>query len=537
MVLAAGAAAGLMPRTGLAATTVLRGEPVMSEILPELLTPLLGFNGTTPGPEIRVRQGEALDVRFENQTGEPSAIHWHGVRLENAMDGVPGLTQDAVAHGDSFEYSFVAPDAGTFWYHSHHRSWEQVAKGLYGPLIVDETRPPVVDHDITVMIDDWRVEQDGSLAGGFGNMHDFSHAGRLGNQGEALASRSEVRMGDRVRLRMINAATARTFPMEIAGIEGRIVALDGMPLRYPEEIADIVLASAQRVDVIAYVTGDVMFNFPTADGHLELGRIKAVGENAFPLGGEVGPLPQPVLARPSDVPDRKLSLNMQGGAMGGRHAGEDIWSFNGVSGMPQKPWATFRSGETVRIALVNETAFAHNIHLHGHHFFEISASGSLGALRDTTLVNAGETRDIVCVFDNPGNWLLHCHTLGHQVSGMKTWVEVKPSPVRLSDLVGLAECERYVPERCITLPRAPVGKALIQIGCMFSRLIFHRGGREPNFTTTAPSPGGSRISSLVAAAAASTKPPSLPVPVSAARLRLRRHSGPNSLVAHGSGGN
>ena len=115
---------------------------------------------------------------------------------------------------------------------------------------------------------------------------------------------------------------------------------------------------------------------------------------------------------------------MQGGAMGGRHGGDDFWAFNDRSGMPDAPWRRFARGETVLIALRNDTAFPHGIHLHGHHFHEILEDGSLGPYRDTTLVDQQASRDILCVFDNPGKWLLHCHTLGHQTSGMKTWVEV-----------------------------------------------------------------------------------------------------------------
>ena len=110
--------------------------------------------------------------------------------------------------------------------------------------------------------------------------------------------------------------------------------------------------------------------------------------------------------------------------MGGGHAGSDIWAFNGTSGMPEKPWAIFRKGESAEIDLVNDTSFPHGIHLHGHHFFELKEDGSLGDRRDTTLVPRGASQKIAVVFDNPGKWLLHCHMLGHQASGMKTWVEV-----------------------------------------------------------------------------------------------------------------
>jgi len=203
--------AALVPRITLASTpTELVAQPVSAQILPvgEPATPMLGFNGSTPGPVLRTRQGEIFDIRFRNQIGEGSAVHWHGLRIDNAMDGVPGLTQDVVEVDAEFAYRFRAPDAGTFWYHSHNRSWEQVAKGLYGPLIVEELTPPDVDHDLIVLIDDWRMTEAGTLADGFENMHDQAHQGRLGNYARALVEPSTpVRRGDRVRLRLINVPT------------------------------------------------------------------------------------------------------------------------------------------------------------------------------------------------------------------------------------------------------------------------------------------------------------------------------------------
>ena len=101
-----------------------------------------GYQGTVPGPLIRVKRGEKVRVRLKNGLAQPTTIHWHGIRIDNAMDGVPGLTQDAVQPGKTFDYSFIAPDAGTYWYHSHAKTWEQVARGLYGMLIVEEEAPP-----------------------------------------------------------------------------------------------------------------------------------------------------------------------------------------------------------------------------------------------------------------------------------------------------------------------------------------------------------------------------------------------------------
>jgi len=424
--LAGTTAAMVMPNVALASPTILRAEPVVAQILPEGdgTTAMLGFNGSTPGPELRFRQGDEVSVQFENQTDEGSSLHWHGIRLANAMDGVPGLTQPLVLAGQRFDYQFQVPDAGTYWYHSHNRSWEQVAKGLFGPLIIEEQNPPLVDHDITVMLDDWRIEETGALMGGFGNTHDFAHAGRMGNYAKILPSRDTVRHGDRIRLRLINTATARIFPLKIEGLDGMVVALDGMPLQAPRPLAEVTLAPAQRIDVIGNVTGTVDFLFVARDGLYELGGITADGENTTPISDAIAELPAADVATPKEQPDHSLTLRMEGGAMGGRHAGDDIWAFNGVSGLPDVPWAQFQRGQTVMIDLVNDTSFPHGIHLHGHHFNEVNPDGTLGDIRDTSLVDARQSQKIAVVFDNPGKWLLHCHMLGHQASGMKTWVEV-----------------------------------------------------------------------------------------------------------------
>ncbi len=422
------AATALTPATGWAAPAGMRlkAEPVTARLLPDGqgVTRMLGFNGSTPGPEIRARQGGRVAVAFENGIDSASAIHWHGIHIANAMDGVPGLTQAAVKPGGAFDYVFDASHPGTYWYHSHERSWEQVAKGLYGPLIIEERDPPRVDHDITVVIDDWRLTRSGELHANFGNRHDFSHDGRLGNFARALASRETVRRGDRVRLRLINTATARIFPVRISGGAGKVVAHDGMPLAAPEPLGELVLAPAQRTDVILDVAGSVTFALLTRREPYELGKIAAKGANPAPIDTPIAALPPNTVSAPDRKKAKRLTLAMQGGAMGGRHGGKDFWAFNDYSGLPYAPWQRFERGETALITMRNDTAFPHGIHIHGHHFYELDENGAPGHYRDTTLVDPRRRRDVLCVFDNPGKWLIHCHTLAHQASGMKTWVEV-----------------------------------------------------------------------------------------------------------------
>ncbi|MPZ41262.1 MAG: multicopper oxidase domain-containing protein, partial [Rhizobiales bacterium] len=161
----------------------LRAAPVRLSLVgpPHPDTDVWAYGRTVPGPEIRVRQGERLRVVVENRLPQETTIHWHGVRVPNAMDGVPHLTQKPIAPGERFVYEFDVPDAGTYWYHPHHRSFEQVGRGLAGALIVEEMEPLPVDRDLVWVLGDWRLARDGSIVNDFGNLMEVTMAGRIGN--------------------------------------------------------------------------------------------------------------------------------------------------------------------------------------------------------------------------------------------------------------------------------------------------------------------------------------------------------------------
>ncbi|CUH80640.1 multicopper oxidase domain-containing protein [Tropicibacter naphthalenivorans] len=177
-----------------------------------------------------------------------------------------------------------------------------------------------------------------------------------------------------------------------------------------------------RMDVIADVTGPVVIRDTYGGADDLLGALAA--EGARPVSTAPIPrLPANPVAQPGTA-SQTASLALQGGAGGAPHKGTGIWALNDISGLPRQPLLRARRGETVRIEMVNQTGFPHGMHLHGHHFQEVDASGGLGPLRDTLLLNAGDTRSVLVVFDNPGRWMLHCHMLSHQADGMATWCEV-----------------------------------------------------------------------------------------------------------------
>ncbi|WP_238367853.1 multicopper oxidase family protein [Mesobacterium pallidum] len=422
------------------------------QLLPSIYpaTEIWGYAGTVPAPEIRVRQGDRVKRRFRNALPQPSSVHWHGIRIENAMDGVSGLTQDAVVPGESFDYDFAAPDAGTYWYHAHNRSYEQVARGLRGALIVEEPTGPDIDREEVLLLEDWLLDPDsGQHFADFDQPMMMSHGGRIGNFVTTNGRHDltiPTRKNERIRLRIINASGARVFLLSLSGLAGWTVALDGMPLANPKKVDDdLILGPAQRMDLIVDVTAD--------EGSVaQLLRIgdddQQVPQVSFPVDGRASvatrgapvPLePNPNSAMPELAEARDLRLVMAGGAMGRMQSallgGERLgfrqlasagkfWSLNDVAEMTTNPLADLSLNEPVRLKIENQTVFPHAMHLHGMHFRELRVGGALGPMRDTILIGGNETREIAFVADNPGKWLFHCHMLSHAASGMTTWVRV-----------------------------------------------------------------------------------------------------------------
>ena len=358
-------------------------------------TDLWLYNGTSPGPGITALRGETLEVEFTNRLEVPTTMHWHGIRNLNEMDGVPDLTQAAIEPGESFTYRFPLKDAGTFWYHAHSKGWEQLARGLYGPLVVAETELPDPARDVTLVADDWRLTEDYQLhEDSFGSLMDWSHQGRLGNW-LTLNGKTDpvvsVASGT-VRLRLVNAANARVLAFRLGGGRPmRVVALDGAPCD-PFDLQTIRLAPAQRADL--------MVEMPA--GELSLEEV-STGE---PIGAAMGE----VLAL------RDLAQE---------HS--KLWAFNGIVGGYHHQFADIALGEVTVLRVWNDTRWEHGMHLHGHHFWVDSkefGENTRPVLRDTYLMAPGERADLVFVADNPGMWLFHCHMMEHNAAGMGAVISI-----------------------------------------------------------------------------------------------------------------
>ena len=408
-------------------------------------TAVWAYNAVVPGPTLRLRQGDRLRVRLENGLGEGTTLHWHGIRLPNAMDGVPDLTQPLVQPGQSFQYEFTVPDAGTYWYHPHQRSYEQVGRGLAGALIVEEREPIRVDRDLLWVLSDWRLERDASIRGGFGNFMDVSHNGRVGNTvtvNGRVPEQLAVRAGERIRLRLVNAASARVFGLRFDGHTPRIVALDGQPVEpHAPDGGLVVLAPAQRADLVIDMLGEPGSRHEVHDTfyrQLAYRLLDIAYEDAPPLRG--APLDAPIRlpANPTPEPDlaraERHEIVLTGGMMGnmrGLPRGM-AWAMNGASnscgsGSVIDPLFILRRGRSCVLRIANETQWHHPMHLHGHAFRVLARDGRPTRHRewlDTVLLAPRETVEVAFVADNPGDWLFHCHVLEHQASGMTVCLRV-----------------------------------------------------------------------------------------------------------------
>jgi FtsP/CotA-like multicopper oxidase with cupredoxin domain len=454
--LASGLAAGVMPllpRTSRAGPRAfaLTAAPATASLVgsdwPE--TGVWAYNGSVPGPELRVQQGETIRLTASNSLDQPTTIHWHGVRLPIAMDGVPELSQDPIQPGGDFTYEFRAVDAGTFWYHPHVNSTEQQGRGLSGALIVEEKEPVKVDREVTWVLDDWMLRDTAQIDHSFGHPMQLSHGGRLGNTvtvNGAIPGEFRVRAGERVRLRLINVANARTFALDFAGLKPQIVALDGQPVSPHEPPGGrVVIAAAQRVDLVIDMAGRPGERVLVTDSYYQRQTYEFL-TLAYDAGAPLrdSPLDAPVALPANPVPEpvidddaQRQRVTLQGGAMSrampadaGRFIEQgQFWFLNGLpdKGRGREPLIAVQRGRTCVVTLVNETSWEHPMHLHGHSFRLLSRNGRpnmRGEWLDTVLVRPQETAEIAFVADNPGDWLFHCHILEHMAAGMSGIVRV-----------------------------------------------------------------------------------------------------------------
>lgn len=378
------------------------------------------FNGQVPGPELRIREGELVEITLLNRLpGAPVTVHWHGMDVPNREDGVAGVTQDAVAPGASYTYRFRAEESGTRWYHSHQAGSEQVRRGLFGPLVIEPARSsrPMAE-DISVMLHDWDI--DGETA----NSADARPAIGISD----TLDRRRLAPGATVRLRLTNTDKL-SKTVTLTGTPYRVSALDGTDLNGPAELTDqrLVIGAASRIDLEFTMPAEPvrLVDLEAPDAGI-LFSPDGSGDRAPKLGGpEFDPMAYgSSQATPLDAGsafDRSydVALDEQFGWYDGQFAAR--MTVNGAV-FPDAPMHLVAEGDLVRMRFTNRGDQHHPIHVHGHHFLVLARNGARPTgspvWLDTLNVRPGEIFEIGFRADNPGVWMDHCHNFAHARTGM-----------------------------------------------------------------------------------------------------------------------
>jgi FtsP/CotA-like multicopper oxidase with cupredoxin domain len=367
----------------------------------------LTFNGVSPGPELRVREGDLVEVVLRNaDVDQGVTIHWHGVDVPNAEDGVAGVTQDAVLAGQSYTYRFRVDQVGTFWYHSHQVSSSEVRRGLFGAFVI-EPRAQLEGLDLAVV------------------GHTFDGTPTL--NGVDAIQRRHLAPGTRVRLRLVNTNSAE-LDYTIGGTPFRVVAVDGTDLNGPTPLRGetLVVPAGGRLDIA--------FTMPASPVRVSLAETEAA--IAFSADGSAVPPPPPPgpeldllsYGRPAPTPfdaesafDRRfdLTITRKPGFYDGSPGLQ--WAINGGI-YPDVPVFVVEQGDLVEVTIANDSNGIHPMHLHGHHVLVLSRDGvpSSGSpwWTDTLNVHADESYVVAFRADNPGLWMDHCHNLTHAAQGL-----------------------------------------------------------------------------------------------------------------------
>ncbi|AEH79725.1 Multicopper oxidase signal peptide [Sinorhizobium meliloti SM11] len=398
---------------------------------------------TAMPPVLRMRKGEPFAARLVNRLDEPTTVHWHGLRIANAMDGVPEMTQPYVYPGDGFDYLFTPPDAGTFWYHPHCNTLMQMGSGLTGVIVVENPEDPSFDSEIVLNLRDWRLGASGEFIAPF-KPRDAARGGTYGTVRTANWQREPVYdapAGGLVRVRIAATDVTRIYTIGLEGAEARVIALDGNPVEIPFALDRLDLGPGQRVDLA--------LRMPQSEGqHARLGNFRgsspwtiaafrAVGTSLKRELGDIAPLPPNPVAEADISTAKRIPIDLTATAEHEPAAsicgslGYTFWAINkvpwpGDTPDPVAPIEELKFGKSYVLEIANRTPHAHPIHLHGLSF-RILASNRRSVLpppTDTILLLPDEQAQLALVADNPGDWVFHCHIIEHQKTGMSAYFRV-----------------------------------------------------------------------------------------------------------------
>jgi FtsP/CotA-like multicopper oxidase with cupredoxin domain len=404
---------------------------------------LMSWSDKGMPPVIRTMKGQPFSARLTNRLDEPTTIHWHGVRVPQAMDGVPFLSQPYVYSGDHFDYAFSPPDAGTFWYHPHCNTLTQMGRGMTGLFIVENPDDPVFDAEFALNLRDFRLDGKGQFIDQF-RLKESAKAGTYGTVRTCNWSTEplyDAPAGGLVRLRIVATDVTRIYSLMLSGASASVVALDGQPVEIPFPLDTQDIAPGQRADLILRMPDNegeiVQLMNVRGNQPFTVASFRAVGQSRKRALGDVRPLAanehsEPDMANAVTIPF-ELTATAESAPKESLCGtlGATFWAINripwtGDTSDTTAPLAELKLGKTYIIQLSNRTPHAHPIHLHGMNFRLMTSTKRAlrPVLTDTYLSLPDETVTLCLVADNPGDWVFHCHIIEHQKSGMAGFLRV-----------------------------------------------------------------------------------------------------------------
>lgn len=436
----------------------------------------LAYNGQIPGPLLSIPKGSEISLKFNNESDVNTTIHSHGIRLDNAFDGVPDITQKPVKPGESFTYQLKFPDEGIYWYHPHIREDYAQELGLYGSFLVEPGSPDYwnpVSREEFLILDDMLISEnqptfpvsktDHALMGRFGNIL------LINNEEDYQIA---VRKDETIRLFVTNVANARPFNFRIADPSGspvklKLVGGDNGRIEKETFVDSLLITPSERYVAEVHFSQEGTFEIQndTPDRTYVMGRLTVTGEAENNLASAFDTLRdnsadfEDIRGDFADLlqktPDKSVTLSVSGmsmmsgdhrlmeGMMNGSEEIEwedDMAAMNSLSTSKNTTWeiiddATgaknmdidwhFRQGDLVKIRIFNDPKsmhpMQHPIHFHGQRFLVLTRDKVPNdnlQWKDTTLIKAGETVDLIVEMENPGTWMAHCHIAEHLHAGM-----------------------------------------------------------------------------------------------------------------------
>lgn len=425
--------AAMYPRMAVGETSadgfqVLRAQKYVAELLEntEIKTLLWRFSIEEKATVLRAKQGSELKVRIVNDLDREIWFHWFGVRGPSDMMTLNVQPGEA----NAVDCVFTPPDAGTFWFGPLTDASRQRDMGLYGMLIVDEQQAIPALTDIPLIIDDWKIADDGKIDEGFGDLQAAVGAGRLGNWftvNGAYLPRIKLPASRPCRMRVLNAANSRAVGLQFKGADPLVVAFDGQPIA-PRQVGMLGLAlqPGQRIDLVLDAGGsDAVVALDISGDIVEVCYLDREGEAGIAALEDNFALPiNPISVNVDVAKARTIPVVIAGGAKGGLKSATfknevlDLrgllergmaWAINGVAGPGGDVIGKFMKGESIILDIDNATQFDQPLHVHGHVWQVIEQGGTVQEgqpWRDTTLVPAAQKQKLAFVADNPGIWVV-----------------------------------------------------------------------------------------------------------------------------------